>query len=305
MRVLLFGLALALGALAQTAPDFRIGVELVHLDAEVVSKRGQVISGLTAADFRIFDDKQEQKIAAFGAEEQPLEILLLIDTSGSMRNAVVKVAEASQRALKELRPGDSVAVVTFNDRVTVITRFTTSLKNVQDSLELVARLPFGGATFIQDAVQWSAKQFPTDEKQAARRRAVLVITDNIGTPAVKESAVAEDLWASEAVLSGLIVNSGFSNPSRDRGGVDRIVEMTGGETMYADHLGDAFTEMIHRLRTRYSLYYRTPEGSQDGSERKVRIELTKEAKTRFPGAKVLAPHGYRVRVRNQDGHAPR
>jgi hypothetical protein len=49
--------------------------------------------------------------------------------------------------------------------------------------------------------------------------------------------------------------------------------------------------MIHRLRTRYSLYYVMTPGKA-GEERKIRVELSADARKRYPRATVRARSGY-------------
>jgi hypothetical protein len=62
----------------------------------------------------------------------------------------------------------------------------------------------------------------------------------------------------------------------------------------SDDLGAAFPEMMHRIRSRYSLYYPLPKGERD-SLRTIRVELSADAQQCFPGAHVAARHGYRPR----------
>jgi hypothetical protein len=48
---------------------------------------------------------------------------------------------------------------------------------------------------------------------------------------------------------------------REPGGVDRIVEETGGDLVRTNDVGSTFAELLRRLRLRYGLYYRLPEGA--------------------------------------------
>ncbi len=142
-----------------------------------------------------------------------------------------------------------------------------------------------------------------DDRQAQCRRAVLAVTDNVGIPGRSETSVIDTLREADALLSGLIVSNRLANLSllgllsplgaKRPGGIEGIVEKTGGDVIYSDDLTTSFPEMIHRLRSRYSLYYRIPE-QQAGPKRTVRVELSAEAKARFPGTHVRAPAGYRV-----------
>lgn len=74
----------------QPAPTFQASISLVHVDAEVLDRNGRVLTGCAKDDFRVFDEGQEQPIAVFAGYEEPLDLILLIDISGSMRHQVEK-----------------------------------------------------------------------------------------------------------------------------------------------------------------------------------------------------------------------
>ena len=69
---------------------FRAGVALVHVDVEVTSGRWAAAEhGFEQADFRVLDDAgKAQQIVNFSTDEQPLDLILLFDVSGSMRDVV-------------------------------------------------------------------------------------------------------------------------------------------------------------------------------------------------------------------------
>ena len=92
--------ALVAVAMAQDRPTFRTDVSQVHVDAEVLTEEGRIVPCLAKSDFRVFDEAQEQAIAGFAGEEQPLQLILLFDVSASMRKHVVKVSSASRQALQ-------------------------------------------------------------------------------------------------------------------------------------------------------------------------------------------------------------
>src|ERR1700730_2704358 len=93
--------ALAILLTGQDRSTFRADVSQVHVDAEVLGKDGRIVTGLSKNDFRVFDEGQEQEVIGFAAEEQPLDLILLFDISGSMRSTFVKVARVAQQALQQ------------------------------------------------------------------------------------------------------------------------------------------------------------------------------------------------------------
>jgi VWFA-related protein len=52
-------------------PQFRAGVDLVHLDVSVLDRQRRPVRGLTAEDFEVFEDGKPQSIATFAAVDIP------------------------------------------------------------------------------------------------------------------------------------------------------------------------------------------------------------------------------------------
>ncbi len=297
-------LALSTVAAAQTTPTFRADVRLVHADAEVVED-GRILTGFTKDDFRILDEGKPQPIVQFSAGEQALDLILLFDISGSMKLIVRQVAAASQQALRELREGDRVSVRVFNNRSREIAPFTSDLEAVRKTIEQdVLGLRFGGGTLIQAAAQAAALRF-RGEPPSERRRAVLIITDNIGIRTRSEKAVVRDFWEADALLSGLLISNRGASTRRNvtlalspwmipmMAGMKGIAEKTGGDSITTNDPGAAFTESMRRIRSRYSLYYAQPE-AKPGAMRTLHIELSGDAAKQHPKARVRARTGYVV-----------
>lgn len=286
---------------AQDAPPvFRAGVSLVRVDAEVINGTAPV-PNLAANHFIVYDNGTQQKIVKVVQEQEPMDVVLLFDVSGSMRQPVARAAAAARKALDELRGGDRVAVIVFSSQVRLLCPFTEDLERVRRVIqEDVLGLPFSGATYILDAVAQSAAQFLM-ERKAARRRAILVVTDNFGQRhEVEEPEALTYLQEAGVVLAGLIVKNPRESAKRERRrvGVDRLAEETGGDAVHADDPGAEFTSLMERLRMRYSVYYEMPQGNP-GELRQVRLELQGQAKTLYPDARIRARKGYKLPDREQ------
>jgi len=290
---------------AQDPVTFRAGVSLVHVDAEVLGEDGRILTGFHKEDFRVFDERKEQPILQFAAEEQPLDLILLFDISGSMRGVVQEVANAAHQGLHELQSGDRVCVMVFNSGSREIAPFTEDLDAVDRTIQNdVLGVNFGGGTLIQAAVSDAAMRFRR-EPHTERRRAVLIVTDNMGRRTRREASVVEEFWESDAILSGLIVRNPTYQAMRTVGiilgpqnlameaGMKGIAEKTGGDSLTANEPGSAFAEAMRRIRTRYSLYYALPE-AKPGVTRTNRVELTTAAAQRSPKSRVRARTGYVV-----------
>ncbi len=274
-------------------PVFRSDVALVRVDAQVTD--GTVaIDGLQKDDFVIKDNGMKRDILYCSQEEQALDLMLLFDISDSMFPGIRRLAASAHTALAELRQGDRVALADFNTQSWLMTPFNDNLQEVEESVSRVVDLRFGGGTFILSAVNDAAQYFAKHgDKQ--RRRAILIFTDDDGQPSMSEKKVVDRMWESDVLLCGLIIPTPGSlrkgmyvRPSESMTGV---AAKTGGEVVNADNPGHAFREMLHRIRKRYSMYYEMPPGTP-GKSRQVLVELSDEARGRYPEGRVLARKGY-------------
>jgi VWFA-related protein len=101
----------------QQSPDYAIkkDVSLVVLHVSVVNDRGQFVPGLKEGDFRVAEDKVDQKISVFSQEDVPVSMGLVIDNSGSMRDKRPQLNAAALTLVKTSNPQDEDFVVNFND----------------------------------------------------------------------------------------------------------------------------------------------------------------------------------------------
>jgi VWFA-related protein len=313
MRLPFFLLMAALAS-AQEPPLFRGGVALVHVDAEVTAADGRVLDGFAKDDFKVMDEGKPRPVVLFAAGEEALDLILLFDVSRSMRPRVMEVAGAAQLGLRELREGDRVAIMVFNSKPWLITPFTEDLESVARAIrENVLSQQFTGSTLIQTAVDDAALRLMR-QRRTQRRRAVLIITDNMGQRSRRESTVVRDFWEADTTLSALVVPNPAYQAMRTIGtimtpemlvtnvGVKGITAKTGGDFIHSEDAVGAFQEAMHRIRCRYSLYYRLPD-AKPRSVRSIRVELTGEAARKYPKARVKARTGYLVPEHPPEGTA--
>lgn len=311
MRLLPAILLMALPLPAQqTSPVFRAVVSLVRVD---VGLQGQkpAAAPLDAGDFIVFDNGRPQPLRHFAHTEEPLDLILLFDISGSMKPGVAKVAEGARAALAELRPGDRVAVFAFSNLLLRLLPFTTDHELVHAAVErLVRDVPFVGGTPLRHAIHVAGHNFDMQPPNP-RRRAILVITDNRGVAhGAPLEQVVNDLWRLDLVVTGLVLSMP-GGPSRvfpigvTRGArqsiheqkygasMDPLAQATGGEMLYTRNPDRDFRNLLSRLRSRYSFYYPMPE-TKPGEQRTIRVEITPAARKRLGRVKLQARTGYRA-----------
>jgi hypothetical protein len=271
-------------ASAQDGAVFRSGVSLVRVDAEAIDASGHVVAGLTKDDFRVRDEGVAQSLVNFTFEEEPLDLILLFDTGGSMRGKLLNIVRATELGFNELHKGDRVCIRVFSGFSMEILPFTENLQSVNEAILIqVLKLKFTGGSRLEPAADDAALRFRSEPK-TRRKRAVLIITDKPGAREANEPAIVRDLWNSDVIVSELILD-------RNQNGTNGIVDQTGGITIVAGNPGEAFRDSIHYLRSGYTMYYALP-GLSPGAERTLQVELTPEAARRFANVRIRTRTGY-------------
>ena len=126
-------LAAATALLGQESASFRYEVTLVHVDTEVMVDHRSV-DDLSAKDFVVSDNGKAVDVRYFSHDQTPLDVLLLLDVSGSMRQVIKRVADAARSAFAELRPEDRVGIMVFARRQKLITPLTTDRQEAEEGL---------------------------------------------------------------------------------------------------------------------------------------------------------------------------
>src|SRR5262245_48576086 len=139
MRFPRAALILFLGGIAAPAQDpvfqFKVDVPLVSLDVTVTDPRGRPISSLTAKDFIILEDGEEQQIQSFTAMETPYNILLLFDRSGSTERLWTTMQRSAERFVRNLRPQDRAAVAAFDEGLMMLSGWNDSRAATQRAVD--------------------------------------------------------------------------------------------------------------------------------------------------------------------------
>jgi Ca-activated chloride channel family protein len=131
---------------------------------------------------------------AWRADRKPANVLLVLDTSGSMNDEgrLANAKDGLQTFLKEVAPQDRVGLTIFNDKVTEVAPITP-VREIRAPLRaLVSRLIADGGTAIYDATDAgvaTVKQLA----DTSRINAVVLLTDGEDTDSSKtvESVVRE------------------------------------------------------------------------------------------------------------------
>ena len=98
-------------------PVFPARVDTVRLDVSV-GREGQLVSGLTAADFEVKDDGVIQDVELVTGSERALQAVLVLDTSSSVAGQrLQRLKNAAGSFIQGLSAEDAASVLAFSHRV--------------------------------------------------------------------------------------------------------------------------------------------------------------------------------------------
>lgn len=197
---------------------FRSEVALARVDAQVVDRNNRPITGLRQEDFVLVVDGKAQEIRNFASEDMPLDVVLLLDVSGSMRPHVERVASAAHEALRVLGETDRVAIMVFDRETRVRMPFRNGIANTERELErLLDQERFNGGTDITRGLLDAARYIGREGRREARR-AIVILTDDMTERDRDEEAVGRALDNANAVLSALIAPDAMQQYGHGGGG---------------------------------------------------------------------------------------
>ena len=290
------------GGAAQETPSvyrFQTSVEAVHLTVTVTKKNGRLVTDLKEKDFRVYEDGVPQELTYFArGTESPVDILLLVDASGSMDvvSKVVNTRNAAIQLIYSLDAEDRVAVYAFDQHLYEATAFTSDKEKAIAKLKKIE--PFG-STALYDAVALAASEV---EHQGFGRRAIVVMTDGVDTSS--RLSIDEAVNRAKGVdlpVYAVRVVSPLDDPSSDRylgihgreakdeDALERFSKETGGRLFTGSEIGALrliALQIREELKTQYRLGYVPTNKAEDGKFRIVNIQ------TRKRGVVVHARRGY-------------
>lgn len=261
-----------------------VDVDVVQITAMVTGGHGRFVRGLTRDAFRIYEDGVRQTITNFASEDTPLELVVAVDFSGSMKDAMPTVKAAIRKFLSSLRPADRVTILGFNDNVFTVAASTADLAARLKAIERLA--PWGG-TALYDVLIRSVGELG----QQAGRRAFVLFSDGEDLHSKASLDTAElRLESSDAVLYA--IGQGRAPDMKSlRKVLERLSEKSGGRAFFEDldGLDAVFREIVTDLSNQYLIGYVPQDNRRDSRWRELRIEI--------PGK------DYRIRARKGYRHA--
>jgi Ca-activated chloride channel family protein len=259
---------------------------IVSIFATVSDADRRLVPGLEIDDFEVLDNDQPQPIVIFDNKVQPITVIVMLDTSGSMTNSIALLRQAGEQFVLRLLPADHARVGAFNDKIQLSSRFTN---NRDELVSDIKDLDYGNGTRLWDAVNLSLDEL----KGVEGRKVVLVFTDGDDTASKAGLGKVTDRSRDEDVMVYSIgLESEYFDGQRvvrtkpDRG-LRKISDETGGgffELKKNTELTSTFTRVAQELHSQYALGFEAKQ--LDGKLHKLAVRMKK------PGMSARARRSY-------------
>src|SRR5260221_4778065 len=159
----------------------RADVKMILVPVTVMDRRGATVNGLGQNSFTVLDDKVPQKIVSFSNEDSPCSVGLVLDLSGSMRNALRPAKEALTEFLGTTNPKDEFILLGITTKPLIypvgsfenVEDFTSDTDVIRNSIQLA---PLGGSTALFDTVYAALGKMRSARNP---RRALVIVSDGM------------------------------------------------------------------------------------------------------------------------------
>jgi Ca-activated chloride channel homolog len=307
------------GAGSGSDDSVKLRADEVLLNVTVADPYGHLATDLAKNDFIIAEDGQRQDIASFLISSVPVNVVLMLDASGSVAGAISSLREAATNFLDKLGPEDKVAVIEFHTNVELIQDWTSKMDDVRHALAWrfkpgMVRTAEGntqyGSTALYDAL------YSTADEQLAKvqgRKAVILLTDGDDTSSkITYQQSLDAIIRSGAVVYVVSKARQFINEIKSQYGgkmgrvfgtgrvADRVIaEFENAERLMTDltartggrifsplrdeEMKDVYGQVAQELKNQYILTYVSKNEQRDGRLRHVKVFLTRagyDARTR-------------------------
>ncbi len=244
-------------------------VNRVVLWINVTDREDRPVTDLDRNDFKVFEANSEQKILDFYLEDRPIQLAIVLDSSGSMVDKIEEVHEAASAFVDTLRPEDSALIIDFDENVFLIQDLTSDREELKQSLSSTTPL---GATAMYDALHASYRKLGGLEG----RKAIVLLTDGEdNTSQFSYNRVLDEAKANHTLIYTIGIGGGTGAPRK--GVLKEFAEVTGGRAFFvkkASDLGEVYRKIAEELRTQFYLTYSTDNDKWNG--RWVPLKVTSE-----------------------------
>ena len=280
------------------APNYSLRVEVPEVTVDVgvlLEKTHQFVPNLKPSNFKVYEDGIEQKIAGFKRVEAPITALMLCEfaSNGYWWWKGQDMLNAAYSFTQQLRQQDYVALMTYDMRTQIVTDFTQDKRQLLGALQTL-QIPGFSETNVFDALYEAEDRLSRIE---GRKYIILIGTGrDTFSKLTLDKILAKVKTTPDITIFTVSTGGALRAMTEGRGGgwgaqmreMDNLQadnemrtfsKLTGGESFFprfAGEMPDIFQEINTNIRSKYQLVYHPSNLKQDGSYRKLRVELVDE-----------------------------
>ncbi|HJQ27399.1 MAG TPA: VWA domain-containing protein [Blastocatellia bacterium] len=214
---------------------------------------------VTRDDFDLYDGGTPQEIESFARLDSGSRIVLMIDSSASLRAELAALQKATEAVVNELYADDQMMVVGYNENAEIITDMTPDLKALQSASAKIIRK---GVPNLYDALIAVSDALAAAAKTGLEKRAIILVSDGYDSESKTKFADAlRALQDENIVLYALQVSDRTRGAlMRDKpkppAALEQMTAATGGSIFSFDKAEDAAKNIADDLRKNwYRLVY--------------------------------------------------
>ena len=249
---------------------------LLRIYYNTIDKNGKYADGISEDAVELFEDKFYAKV--WGDEDYDhakSNIVMIIDSSGSMRGVMDKVLSAASSLLKEMDNADNIMLVDFDSKVKPLTDFTNDRDELLNTL---SKIKANGATALYDSISAGIYKLSVNPDKNRGLNLIVLLTDGKDENASGGPGSRTTLSQLETTLkaSGVPVYSIGLGNGVDKKTLETIGRVSNGKTFYAkdtENLSNIYKDIIGYIHSLHRFEYITGNGKWDGTKRKVTIYL--------------------------------
>jgi VWFA-related protein len=226
----------------QQDDTLKLRAEEVLLNVTVIDPYSRQATDLSKSEFIIAEDGQRQEIASFMISSIPVNVVLMLDASGSVAGEISSLRDAAMRFVDQMGPEDKVSVLEFHSNVELLQDWTSSVEDLRKAITWrfrpgMVRTPDGrsqaGMTALYDALYLTAGE---QLAKVEGRKAIIMLTDGVDSSSkITYAQALSSIIKSGAVLYVVSKARLFINEmNKYRGKAGRI--LGGGSASQADEI---------------------------------------------------------------------
>lgn len=232
-------------------------VNLVTVRAVVTQNGRKFLRNLERTDFQIIEKGVARPIVRFTQNQAPLNVAILVDTSGSMGGEKIYSTQfAVSGFLDQLESRDSAAIYTFDQKVLRHSEFTNQYDTLSHNLNTLSAQ---SVTSLYDAIMTAHK----DLMKQKGTKAIIVVSDGRDTnSSVRYSHLKYMLADSEVMLYPIHFTDG-KEPEWAKQHFATLVDLADATGCVASevenlvHLDQRFQNIYQELKSYYLLNFYT------------------------------------------------